>query len=157
MDLQPCDGCGERGFSGRSAVVIVDGVLCSRYTGSCRRCGLPREFTFRLPDEISLPVGPDVSFGGPEPSELLDPGEWLMVADLAAKGAADASDLRLAAAATDEAIKFIPETADRVPPEAIRSVDGQRIYAEDPGRFLRRRLEAVAATYRELASRFPSS
>ena len=136
---------------------MVDGVLCSRYTGSCRRCGRRREFTFRLPEEISLPVGPDVTFGGPEPSELLDPGEWLMVADLAAKGAADASDLTLAAAATEEALKFIPEGADQVPPEAIRSVDGQQIYAEDPGRFRRRRLEVVAATYRELAAKFTSS
>lgn len=153
MDFRPCEGCGERGFSGRSAVVFVEGELCSRYTGACERCGLPREFTFRLPEEISLPLGPDVTFGGPEPSELLDPGEWLMVADLTARGAADASDLMVAAAATDEALKFIPEGADQVPPEAIRSVDGQQVYAQDPGRFTRRRLEAVAASFREQAAK----
>lgn len=153
MDLRPCEGCGERGFSGRSATVLVAGELCSQYTGACRRCGQAREFTFRLPEEIRLPLERDVTFGGPEPSELLDPGEWLLVADLTAGGAADDSDLMVAAAATEEALKFIPEGADRVPSEAIRSADGQQVYAQDPGRFSRRRLAAVAAAYREQAAK----
>jgi hypothetical protein len=159
MDLRPCETCGERGFSGASSVVPVDGELCSRYTAPCRRCGTLRTFTFRLPEQIHVPLEPDVSFGGPEPSELLDPGEWLMAADLAAAGApeADAADLSLAASALDEVLKFIPAGAGEVPPEALRTAAGREVYEREPGRFRRARLAAVAATYREAAGRLRAS
>jgi hypothetical protein len=156
MDLQPCDTCGEHGFSGESAVVLVEGQLCSRYTGDCGRCGTRRQFLFRLPTEIRLPVERDIVFGGPDPSELLDPGEWLQVADRAASmpasgdAAADREDVALAAAAVDEVLKFIPEGAEEVPAEAFRSATGREMYAQEPGRFRRARLAAVAATYRRL-------
>jgi hypothetical protein len=106
-----------------------------------------------LPAEIPLPLGRDVVFGGPEPSELLDPGEWLVVADLAANRApaADQADFALAAAAIDEVLKFIPDGADEVPEAALRGGTGREAYAREPGRFRRRRLEAVAAAYRDLA------
>jgi hypothetical protein len=159
MDLQPCETCGEHGFTGESAVVLVDGLLCSRYTGDCRRCGTRRQFVFRLPEEIRLPVERDIVFGGPEPSELLDPGEWLTVADRAASmpasgdPQADREDVALAAAAVDEVLKFVPDGVEEVPATAFRSDTGHRMYAEEPGRFRRGRLAAVASTYRGLASR----
>jgi hypothetical protein len=151
MDIRPCETCGERGFSGASAVVYVDGELCSQYTGTCPRCGGDRRFVFRLPDEPWLPLERDVAFGGPAPSELLDAGEWLIVADLASgRPQPDDADLALAAAAIDEVLKFIPDGADAVPPEAIHTEDGRQAYEREPGRFRRTRLAAVAATYREL-------
>jgi hypothetical protein len=156
MDLQPCETCGQHGFSGQSAVVLVDGQLCSRYTGDCARCGSRRQFLFSLPEEIRLPVERDIVFGGPEPSELLDPGEWLLVADRAASAASsgdpqsDREDVALAAAAMDEVLKFVPDGADEVPVEAFRSATGQEMYAQEPGRFRRNRLAAVASTYRGL-------
>lgn len=155
MDFKPCEACGERGFSGRGGMVLVDGELCSRYAGGCRRCRLPREFTFRVPREVrlDLTLGQEVTFGGTEPSELLDPGQWLLVADLTARGAQDDSDLMAAAAAVDEVLKFIPAGAESVPQEMIRSQDGLQMYASDPGRFDRRRLDVVAATYREHAAK----
>lgn len=153
MDLRPCEACGHHGFSGDSAMVLVDGELCSNYSGSCPRCGMHRAFTFRLPEEIRLPLERDVVFGGPEPSELLDAGEWLTVADLAAgRPDADDEDLALAAAAIDEVLKFVPDDADAVPEEALRTEDGRQVYAREPGRFRRNRLEAVAATYRRLVA-----
>lgn len=157
MDLRPCDGCGERGFTGRSTVLLVDGELCSRHTGPCRRCSTPRTFTFRLPEDARLPVERAVTFGGPEPSELLDPGEWLSVADLASRHAVDDSDLALAAAAVDEVLKFIPEGADQVPAGTFWTEDGRDAHEREPGRFRRHRLEAVAATYRDLAARMRDS
>lgn len=156
MDLQPCATCGQHGFSGASAVVLVDGLLCSRYTGDCTRCGTPREFLFTLPEEIRLPVERDIVFGGDEPSELLDPGEWLMVADRAASAASsgdqesDREDVALAAAALDEVLKFVPEGAEEVPVDAFRSDTGREMYAREPGRFRRNRLAAVASTYRSI-------
>jgi hypothetical protein len=153
MDLRPCDACGHRGFTGDSAMVFVDGELCSRYTGVCPRCGTERAFTFRLPEEIRLPLERDIVFGGPEPSELLDPGEWLTVADLAAgRPDPDDEDLALAAAAIDEVLKFVPAGAEEVPPQALRTEDGREVYEREPGRFRRVRLEAVASTYRDLVA-----
>jgi hypothetical protein len=153
MDLRPCDACGHRGFSGDSAMVFVDGELCSRYSGACPRCGTERKFTFRVPEEVRLPLERDIVFGGPEPSELLDAGEWLTVADLAAgRPEPDDADLALAAAAIDEALKFIPEGADEVPPETLRTEDGREVYEREPGRFRRARLAAVASTYRDIVA-----
>jgi hypothetical protein len=160
MDLQPCDTCGEHGFSGESAVVLVEGQLCSRYTGDCGRCGTRRQFLFRLPTEIRLPVERDIVFGGPDPSELLDPGEWLQVADRAASmpasgdAAADREDVALAAAAVDEVLKFIPEGADVVPAGAFTSATGRRFYERDPGQFGRDRLELELADYERVQSAY---
>lgn len=152
MDIQPCAGCGERGFSGQSSIIFIDGELCSEHVGTCRHCQRQRRFVFQLPEGIPTLRGADGGFGGPEPSELLDPGEWLIVAELAASNATDDSDVELAAAAIDEVLKFIPAGADHVPAEAIRSSDGRAVYAREPGRFHRSRLTAVAATYRDLAA-----
>lgn len=134
-------------------MVFVDGELCSNYSGTCPRCGMHRAFTFRLPEQTRLPVERDVVFGDSDPSELLDAGEWLAVADLAAgRPDADDEDIALAAAAIDEVLKFVPEGADAVPEEALRTEDGRQVYAREPGRFRRNRLEAVAATYRRLVA-----
>lgn len=152
LERRPCDSCGEQGFSGRSAVVMINGEMCSQYTGACGRCGEQRAFTFRLPEDVRLPLERDIVFGGPEPSELLDPGEWLAVADVASsRQATDGEDLMLAAAAVDEVLKFVPAGAEEVPPETLRTEDGREVYEREPGRFRKARLEAVAATYRRLA------
>jgi hypothetical protein len=153
MDLHLCSACGGRGFVGDSAVALVEGELCSRYSGYCTRCGVERDYTFRLPAEPWLGLERDVVFGGSEPSELLDAGEWLLVADLAVgrRDAAD-EDLALAASALDEVLKFVPPGAEAVPADAIRTEDGRAVYEREPGRFRRDRLEAVAATYRRIVA-----
>ena len=153
LELTGCPACGQPGFDGTSDMVLVDGEVLARYRGRCRRCDTPREYLFRLPAEVPVPLGRHVVFGGPEPSELFDPGEWLAVADLAANRApiATQEDYALAAAAIDEVLKFIPPGADAVPRSALRTDTGRGIYEREPGRFLRARLEAVAATFRSLA------
>jgi hypothetical protein len=140
MDLQPCEACGYLGFTGSGAA--ARGVI--RFSGPCPRCRADREFTFRMPDKVFD------GFGGDAPSELLDPSEWLVVADLAARHAPvpDAADYTLAAAAIDEVLKFIPSGADAVPPEALHTATGRAAYEQEPGRFRRSRLAAVAASYR---------
>ncbi|MEJ3747597.1 hypothetical protein WEI85_30445 [Actinomycetes bacterium KLBMP 9797] len=79
MAMHPCDVCDESEFDCQSAVVMAEGDLASRYTGECAGCGTGREFLFRLPETVTLP-GHELRFGGPEPSELLDAGEWLWAA-----------------------------------------------------------------------------
>ena len=84
MDLRPC-ACGDIEFERRSAVTDDGGVLCSRYDGPCRSCGAQRSFLFELPETIRPIREGTVDFGGDDPSRLLDPGEWLAVADYFAK------------------------------------------------------------------------
>jgi hypothetical protein len=170
MDLHPC-ACGEIRFPRTSSVVTTpDGVLASRYAGTCPQDGAEREFLFRVPERIPAPPQDGVVvYGGPEPSELIDPGEWLSVADaharsvpadtaaLAADGGAAAraaarAMLVHAVAAVEEVLKFIPAGADRVPEEAFVTDRGRAAYNREPGRFRRPRLEAARDTYRSIAA-----
>lgn len=162
MDLRPC-GCGEVLFPRDSAVIQAGNDLASRYSGMCAGCGTYREFVFRIPAQIILPQPGVIAFGDGTPSELLDPGEWLWVADrYAAASPADVCDLDLpaqrqahqnaatAAAAMDEVLMFVPAGARAVPGRAFRSERGRDIYAREPGRFARARLMVVRDTYRQI-------
>lgn len=160
MSLQPCAACGETRCQYRSSVVRVAGVLASRYTGICPRCGAQRRYEFRLPEEILQPPADGVRFGGPEPSEILDPGEWLAYADdMARRVPADRSHLAgeearaarhalaSAVAALDEVLKFVPDGADEVPAVAFWSGTGRAVRDREPGRFRGARLRAVRDSY----------
>ena len=159
---QPC-GCGGRGFAGAgldSAVIEAGDDLASRYTGRCAACGVTRRFEFRLPDRPLVPPRPGLQFGGAEPSQLLDPGEWMAIADdhsrrVPAHGGAGQGqhDLAVAAAAIDEILKFIPPGGDACPAAAFTSARGRAGYDAEPGRFRRARLEAVRGAYAALVVR----
>lgn len=167
MELHPCGGCGETEFAPPSSAMLVDGDLLSRFAGPCPACGTLREFTFRLPARPQFPDPDEPSFGAAEPSVLVDAGEWLWLADLIASAIpAHPSgmtqeerdqahfDLRTAAAAVGEAMKFLPPGADEVPAEALWNDRGRVLYQEQPGRFRRQRLASAQRGYRELAERF---
>jgi hypothetical protein len=162
MDLHPCVRCGSAETPWKTGLTIVDGVAARVYYGACGTCGTERRFEFRLPeiDDIRI-TGKVVDFGGPEPSELLDPGEWLSVADLTAsrvpvgRPAAARHALSVAVGAIEEILKFVPDGAARVPVEAFRTTKGLDVYAAEPGRFERERLEIVRDTYRDALQRLP--
>lgn len=160
MDMHPCV-CGEAKFARDSAVIEAAGDLASRYEGSCPGCGAQRQFVFRLPDDL-IPPPPGAVFGAGGPSELLDAGEWLFVADRYARivpakvvpgteaARVGRQQLATAAAAMDEVLAFIPKGADAVPRKALRSERGRAVYDQEPGRFRRERLEVVRDTYRQI-------
>ena len=165
MELRPCD-CGEPDFDAASSVAQVGGSWVSRYAGRCTACGRERVFEFRQPDELTVPT--DGAWApGPQPSELLDAGEWLLVAD--AYGSTDTdpaglstiareqarTDLAAAAAALDEVLKFLPAGADEVPEPAFWSAQGRAVRDAEPGRFRRVRLEAARQVYRTALAAFP--
>lgn len=164
LDIHPCV-CGERDFPRSLAIIELDGgdVLGSRYDGGCPTCGRFREFVFRLPPDVLLPPPGEVRYGNGTRSELLDPGEWLWVADrYAGSVPADASGLdagsrrrartaiSAAAAAMDEVLAFLPDDADAIPADAMRTGLGRAVFEDEPERFERERLEVVRDTYREL-------
>lgn len=167
MDMHPCEGCGESEFDMQSSVISLPEGLASRYTGSCPRCQRRRAFTFLLPEEIVFPDPDEPSFGDERPSELLDPGEWLWLADLLSRNVpaepsdddparrrAALLDLRTAAAAISEVLKFLPDGADELDLDVFWSDRGRAVFGGEPGRFDRGRLEVVRTTYRDIADRF---
>jgi hypothetical protein len=160
LDLHPCDECGSVDTTWDSALVLVDGELANRYAGTCAGCGTKREFWFGLPAREMMPVG-FPTFGGPEPSQLLDAGQWRWVADLTS-GELPAGDLdearrslAIAGAAVEEVVKFIPPGEDEVPQRAFWSEQGRQAYDAEPSRFTLDRLLAARTAYREQAERYP--
>lgn len=162
MSLSPCS-CGSADFVSNVALFEIDGELVDRYSGACRSCGTHREFLFRVPPEPLVPLPGEFRFGDGTPSQLLDPGVWLAVADHYARlSPGDTSRLDAvgrraawqtmtrAAAAMDEVIAFIPRGAARVPENAFSSPMGRQVRDREPGRFGRARLEVVRDTYRQI-------
>ncbi|MCG5216431.1 hypothetical protein [Streptosporangium sp. KLBMP 9127] len=156
LDLNPCE-CGSVETEWDSGVVSVDGLLTKCYTGICEGCDVEREYLFSLPRREVMPSGWP-TFGGPEPSELLDAGEWMWLADLTAGNVPDDPEnarrtLSMARAAVEEVLKFLPEGQDDVPSDAFWSARGQEVHDAEPPRFRRDRLLVVRDTYRDLADR----
>lgn len=151
MDLHACD-CGSGAFERRSSVVADGDDLHSVYRGTCDGCGKAREFRFRLP-EHPVATGGALRYGDERPSELLDPGEWLALADQhAQRNPATRQDVAIATAAVEEILKFGAPADEHVPEAAFISELGRTVRAAEPGRFRRARLEAVLATYRSIVA-----
>jgi hypothetical protein len=161
IELHPCS-CGEALEPGRHRLQSRDDGLVAVYDMTCRRCGAAHHAEFAMDEEI-VPLG---KFGGGRPSQIIDPGEFLAVADAAARevpadvGGFDAamrgrarSVMSRAAAAIEEVLKFIPDGEDSVPRAALRSARGAALYEREPGRFRRTRLQAVLQVYRDAAAK----
>jgi hypothetical protein len=163
MDLNPCR-CGEVEFEPQHWLEQVGDQLVANYQGTCPGCGTDRMFRFELDSE---PPPPAPAYGGDKPSQLIDPGQFLWVAEqLAGSVPADPGELdstedqeeavealETAVAALEEVLKFVPAGADAVPEEAFTAPEGWMVYQQEPGRFRRDRLRAVLAAYREMLLR----
>jgi hypothetical protein len=154
LDLTPCD-CGSTDADWQHGTGLVDGELASCYDATCMDCGADREYCFGLPPTET--GGDFPNFGGPEPSQLLDPGRWLALADQLASmlppndPQSSAQALTIAAACVAETMKFIPPGERAVPEQAFWTGTGRRLYDEEPGRFQRDRLRIVLETYSRAA------
>nr|MDT0660914.1 hypothetical protein [Micromonospora sp. DSM 115978] len=146
IQLHPC-ACGEVETEFESHVLLycAEG-MAGRHELRCPPCGSSRHFTFLLPD---WPLqSSSFRFGDDQPSQLLDPGEWLWVADATATDAlragATGADLResmeYAAAAADETMKFLPPGAAAIPEHLFVSDLGQAVRDACPTAFERRHL-----------------
>jgi hypothetical protein len=156
LELHPCEDCGSVDTEWEHGLAEADGELVSSYVGVCPGCGMEREYLFGLPEKETA-AGAFPTFGGPEPSELLDAGQWLEVADLSASDvpagdrAAAARVLSVARAAVEEVLKFIPAGRAEVPDDAFWTDEGRRVRDAEPGRFRLDRLLVIRDTYRTLA------
>ncbi|MFI6791927.1 hypothetical protein ACIBG4_31820 [Nonomuraea sp. NPDC050383] len=152
LDLTPC-ACGSVETPWESGVVGVAEELAVAYAGICADCGAEREYVFGLPEQETAPHGWP-TFGGAEPSQLIDAGEWLWVADQVGSSVPPdpeegARALAMARAAVEEVLKFVSEGRDRVPEQAFWTDRGLRVHAAEPGRFRVERLLVVRDTYRD--------
>jgi hypothetical protein len=110
------------------------------YDGPCPRCRLPRPAPFALPLDVpSFGMTWETFFGGPEPSTLIDAGEWMDLGHGLADTAIPSDDadprvvmefrewITLAVAAMTEIIKFIEEPGERatLPPYACWTSRGR--------------------------------
>ena len=152
MNLRPCRRCGEPEFRwSQHGAGLRDGLKTSWYEGACPTCGTVRRFDFVVLDAALPPP----ALGGPEPSRIIDPGEFLAAGDAAARYAsvpsgatpdqvAEAYDAAAdAVAAVEEVLKFIPPGEDAVPVAAFTSPDGLAMRTADPARFGRDWLDEV--------------
>jgi len=161
IDRQPCPGCGHQGFAEPSRIVEHGDDLAVACNGYCPRCGAARAFELVLAEE-RVPPG---TWGGADPSTLIDAGEWMLLAEEHSSGVPASvatlppddrrrarADLAVAIAALAEVAKFIPTGAERPPQGAFFTARGKQAYLAEPGRFTRTRLAAVDATWRRLAA-----
>lgn len=151
IELHPC-ACGE----GRLAVTAsdllqdADNSLARRRKGTCPGCQHPREFIFGVPEvEESGGASWELFFGGDTPSQIIDAGEWLDIAQRLAKSVPHSRSLRPskrregrevlteAVAAINEVLKFIPVGVAEVPDEAFWSDRGLQKRTEDSVQFQR--------------------
>jgi hypothetical protein len=156
--LRPC-GCGETEATWLDVRLTLDDAPARYFTAECPGCGRPREFTLAMPAEAKQL--PDLVFGeGDEVSRVIDPGEWLGVADLYGRRAEELlsneelSDddvnaiyyaLSARVSAFDEILKFLPPKADIMPEWLCRSTTGRAIYEQQTARFVRGTLFAERA------------
>jgi hypothetical protein len=169
IELHPCT-CGEPREPGRHRLESRDSGLVAVYGARCQRCGTVRHFEFVMDDEIA-PLG---SFGGSKPSQIIDAGEFLAVADSAAQQVrtsaarevpADISGLddaarhrarllmKRALAAIEEVLKFIRPGEESVSSDALFSARGATIFRNEPARFRKARLQAVRRAYQDAVAK----
>jgi hypothetical protein len=146
MDLHPC-GCGADTFERRHHLEQVADAMMAVYEGVCPDCGSPRSYAFRTADE---PPPAPPAFGGADPSQIIDPGEFMWISDQISTDVGLQmlntpqpthqkfhSELAYAVAALEEVVKFLPEGADRISDRLFTSQRGRRVWEKDPNAFER--------------------
>lgn len=160
MELHACPRCRTETPFLPGHLVDRDGVLVSRYEGPCSGCARVRRFELELADPLPPPETPDAIRFGDGRSSLLDPGQWLVVAERYAKRVPASADglapaararaawtLKLAIGALDEALAFLAPGEVAITEATITSRAGWIAYDLDPGRFRRDRIIAVRGAY----------
>ncbi|MEU6118437.1 hypothetical protein ABZ840_28295 [Streptomyces sp. NPDC047117] len=150
MDLHPCE-CGVADFARQHSLQQQGGAMVSVYEGVCAGCGRQRRFVFEMVDELPPPPP---AFGGPEPSRIIDPGQFFDVSNristrigplLLETPEGERRKHRPAVAyslaAVEEVLKFFPDGQDRIPASAFTSELGKALYAKDPEDFSRDLIE----------------
>jgi hypothetical protein len=159
------------------AYIHLDLIAHDGEPGASRRAAVEQEedgWLVRL-DGVEVLVPYEAEAGAKEEgvtfgsglSELIDPGQWALIAATYASKALEsglffaadpsdaeafdnvAADWRFAADAVAEALKFFPGGAAELPPDAFWTEMGRAIRESEPDRLSRRKLESDLAFYRQ--------
>jgi hypothetical protein len=155
MELHPCQ-CSESAITAKShASIQAEQGIADEHTGICTGCGRNRRFVFRVP---SLAPQHTDRYGGPDPSQIIDAGEWRLVSLAYMEEQGNVRDrpdrlrevLQVALAAYQEILKFIPPGQQEMPESAFFTKRGRQIRASEPSvSFTRSFLEAMIDGVRE--------
>lgn len=162
MRLHPCT-CGETEFPWtRHGQAIGEDGVSSVYEGYCPRCGQERSFEFLLGEEFVPPP----AFGARRASEIIDPSDFLRLAQGAAQALPPSPDglsrqqrddaldaVETAAAALDEVLKFVPPGARAVPRESFLTEAGRADFDARPAAYALDSLLATRRSYGDLLAR----
>lgn len=172
IELQRCQTCGrtELVAEGGPEFGELDGHPVFWLEAVCGNCTQRERFVFRAPERLTT-AAPGFrrfqGFGGPASSELIDPGEWLVLADLLTAQLPEPDQLAVdeltpeqrgqlreqvdfAAAAIVEVLKFIPDGRDEVPDYSFRTPQGRATYHQQPWSFTRAALRLQLDRYERL-------
>ncbi|GAB2948806.1 hypothetical protein GCM10027280_41810 [Micromonospora polyrhachis] len=165
MGLHPCT-CGAERFAWQRHYLIPGAEQTSVYEGECPGCGEAREFRFAVPDTLAPPF----TFGGDEPSQVLDPYQFLTRYHLTTRvvpsdpavlpesqRARYYAELRTGIAALREVLKFIPADAAAMPADAFTSEAGRAAFEADPEQFARERLEGLLDSHQETLAAYQAA
>lgn len=166
FDLNPCE-CGEARFTPAHHLEDRDGTLVAVYEGTCPDCGRTRRYEFVLAPEEPPPPP---AFGGDQPSQLIDPGEFFQASyEAASRLPVNPNDLPrerwpqarqdtlLAIAALREVAKFIPPGAQEVPAAAFTSGLGQAIFVSYRDEFRRDAIASRLRLYEEILAAYTTN
>ena len=167
IKLHPCD-CGEDDFMWTDHQLARRGdAKASIYHGTCESCGRERRFEFTMSSEHPPPP----AFGsGDQPSQIIDPGEFLLASRRAAGLVrVDPNDLppqaryevlyelEMAVAALKEVLKFFPPGSDSLPLDAFTSEHSKSVLSADPTQFSRSQIVAELELYRHMVRRYKNA
>ncbi|MFF9015969.1 hypothetical protein ACF09C_23765 [Streptomyces sp. NPDC014870] len=151
MDLHGCSECGSSDFDRQHRLERHGDAIVAVYEGACRQCGTTRRFEFQMAEEIPPPPP---AFGGAQPSQIIDPGEFAEVAFRISESVGVRllntpesehykfrDSVAYTVAAFEEILKFLPPGQDSVPASAFTSEVGKARYRRAPGKFDRDILE----------------
>ncbi|NUW32344.1 hypothetical protein HTZ77_13010 [Nonomuraea sp. SMC257] len=169
----------ERGL-GRSLVeayLYLDLVAYDGEPGASRQATVTREqdgvvvglgtTEILVPYEAEAGAREEGALFGSGLSELIDPGQWVLIATTYASRALEgalfhaadpsgehryedvAADWRFAAESIAEALKFFPPDEDELPPDAFWTELGRSLRESEPDRLTRQKLESDLALYHQ--------
>ncbi len=157
--IEPCQ-CGRSGVATDAVEVTTEPDGRHRLAFACPHCETPRSYEFVLTEPANRP-GEEFRYSlGRQPSRIIDAGGWVRVTrrhyeavqeilgDLGSAGPTDdalvallARSMTRAAAAAEEALRFLPDGADEPPDSAFFTELGRATRERNPqlcgGRLLR--------------------
>jgi hypothetical protein len=164
--LRECRACGSTDRDITDEFEVTDDGSFAEYTAFCRDCTNIDVYRFALPETDPQSGEQGVVFGGPEPSAIIDAGEWLVLSNNLAQGTPSEPDgmtdqersdaalaVQTAAAAVREVVKFIEPGRERLPYSALWTDVGRKEFDRDPWRFSRPRLAVIERAYLDVAER----